>query len=116
MRIARFNHCLLHYRSSGCTVNKMDRATFDYYRDNTDEVFRRYESQGAGNSLLPHVFSAGQRVLDIGCGSGRDLGILHNLGVEAYGLEPVEAFRDLACRAHPELTGRIFTGSLPHDL
>ena len=94
----------------------MDQATFEYYRDNVEDVFARYESAGAGTGLLARVFSSGQRVLDIGCGSGRDMSRLSILGVDVYGLEPVEAFRGLACRAHPELEGRIFTGSLPNDI
>jgi 2-polyprenyl-3-methyl-5-hydroxy-6-metoxy-1,4-benzoquinol methylase len=53
---------------------RMDAQTLGYYAENASEVLNRYES--ATNSLLPIVesgFQKGGKVLDIGCGSGRDL-------------------------------------------
>ncbi len=95
----------------------MDTTTFEYYQHNVHEIFKRYEQNEAyDNSLLPHVFSKGQKVLDIGCGSGRDMSLLSEIGCEVYGIEPVEEFRTLAYNSHPELEGRIFTGSIPEDV
>src|SRR6056297_2698656 len=95
----------------------MDHATYEYYQDNAHEIFRRYEQNEAyDNSLLPHIFSKGQKVLDIGCGSGRDMSLLSAIGCDVYGIEPVEEFSKLACNSHPELEERIFSGSLPEDV
>ena len=92
----------------------MDDATIGYYNENAAEVARSYESAGQGvAALFPFVFSKGERVLDIGCGSGRDLAILRRLGVDAYGVEPAARLRAEAERIHPELRGRIFESALP---
>ncbi|MFP4179885.1 MAG: class I SAM-dependent methyltransferase [Spirochaetaceae bacterium] len=95
----------------------MDSNTLEYYKNNAREVFNRYESEEAvDNSLLPHVFSGGEKVLDIGCGSGRDMSLLKRTGAEVYGIEPVEELRQLAYQGHPELRERIFTGTLPEEI
>ncbi|OIQ85877.1 hypothetical protein GALL_322700 [mine drainage metagenome] len=46
-------------------------------------------------------------MLDVGCGSGRDLARLRALGYDACGVEPVDALRVEALRRYPELEGRI---------
>lgn len=92
----------------------MDLITLDYYRINAEELAHRYES--VPSSLAPKfssAFSPGGRVLDIGCGSGRDLAELHKLGFEAYGLDGTSQLVDLAQKLHPELKGRVVQGLLP---
>jgi SAM-dependent methyltransferase len=59
------------------------------------------------------AFSAGMRVLEIGCGSGRDLARLVEAGVEASGVEPCAAFRQHAEKTYPCLRGRIADDGLP---
>jgi SAM-dependent methyltransferase len=59
------------------------------------------------------AFPNGGRVLDVGCGSGRDLARLLALGYDGYGVEPSSTLRECAVAAHPELSGRIAEGSLP---
>ncbi len=59
------------------------------------------------------AFKAGDKVLDIGAGSGRDLAVLIGKGVDAYGIEPNEAMRTFALKKHPQLAGRVQPGSLP---
>lgn len=92
----------------------MDQLTINFYRDNAKEVAERYES--VVNDLSKYfseAFHTGQKVLDIGCGSGRDLSVLHSLGYETYGVDPTPQFIDLAQEIHPELKGRIIQGALP---
>lgn len=93
----------------------MDQPTLEYYRYNADDVFSRYESVPP-DTLLPQVFSESRTVLDIGCGSGRDMSLLHGLGLEVYGIEPSFELKGLAGTRHPELNNRIFSGSLPDDI
>jgi SAM-dependent methyltransferase len=62
---------------------------------------------------LAESLEEGASVLDIGCGSGRDLAMLRSRGFRAFGLEPSPAMRAEAVRAHPELADRIFEGGLP---
>ena len=92
----------------------MDSQTVNYYRENAAQIAKRYDeivsslSQHFENTFSPH-----SKLLDIGCGSGRDLSILHTLGHDCYGIDPTPEFVTLAQQAHPELIGRIAKGCLP---
>jgi len=92
----------------------MDQSTLKYYSDNAAQVAERYES--VVSNLSAHFadsFSKGGKVLDIGCGSGRDLGVLYKLGFDCYGVDPTPEFVTIAQLKHPELVGRIELGQLP---
>jgi 2-polyprenyl-3-methyl-5-hydroxy-6-metoxy-1,4-benzoquinol methylase len=92
----------------------MDQSTLKYYSDNAAQVAERYES--VVSDLSAHfvdAFSKGGRILDIGCGSGRDLAVLHQLGFDCYGVDPTPEFVAIAQHTHPELVGRIALGELP---
>jgi 2-polyprenyl-3-methyl-5-hydroxy-6-metoxy-1,4-benzoquinol methylase len=92
----------------------MDKPTLDYYAHHASEVAQRYE---VAPSPLAHrfakSFSSGGRILDIGCGSGRDLAQLHKQGFQPYGVDGTEVFVQLAQMLHPELKGRVVQGLLP---
>ena len=95
----------------------MDAATLRYYEDHAGEVAPRYEAVAGGvSSFFPFVFSRGERVLEIGAGSGRDAARLLALGVEVHAVEPSAALRERAPADHPELEGRLFHGFLPGGL
>jgi 2-polyprenyl-3-methyl-5-hydroxy-6-metoxy-1,4-benzoquinol methylase len=92
----------------------MDQSTLKYYSDNAAQVAERYES--VVSDLSAHFadsFSKGGKILDIGCGSGRDLAVLHKLGFDCYGVDPVLEFVEIAQQIHPELNNRIALGKLP---
>jgi 2-polyprenyl-3-methyl-5-hydroxy-6-metoxy-1,4-benzoquinol methylase len=92
----------------------MDQSTLKYYSDNAAQVAERYES--VVSDLSEHFvdsFSKGGKILDIGCGSGRDLAVLHKLGFDCYGVDPTPELVAIAQRTHPELVGRIALGELP---
>lgn len=92
----------------------MDQKTLDYYKANAKELVQRYES--VASSLAPHfalAFSPGGRVLDIGCGSGRDLAELHKLGFQSFGLDGTPQLVELAQQLHSELKGRVIWATLP---
>ena len=92
----------------------MDQNTLKYYSDNAAQVAERYES--VVSDLSAHFadsFSKGGKVLDIGCGSGRDLAVLYKLGFDCYGVDPVLEFVEIAQQIHPELENRIALGKLP---
>jgi SAM-dependent methyltransferase len=59
------------------------------------------------------AFAPGARVLDVGCGMGRDLAVLREMGFDAYGIEPHDAMRSRAIERHPQLAGRIAAAALP---
>lgn len=92
----------------------MDDRTLSWYDAQGASTAARYEAvpsplQGRLRSLLP----SGCRVLDIGCGSGRDLAFLLSEGFDAWGLEPSATMRAQALAIHPELLGRVLAGGLP---
>lgn len=91
-----------------------DEKTIAYYQYNVRDVFARYEA--VKSPLLPYfpmAFLPGSRVLDVGCASGRDLKALLAQGYDAYGIEPVDAMREMAIAHAPELSSRIQAGQLP---
>jgi SAM-dependent methyltransferase len=92
----------------------MDDPTLNYYSKNAKDVAQRYEA--APSSLAPrfsNAFVSGGRILDIGCGSGRDLAELGRQGFQPFGLDGTPEFVQLAQELHPELIGRITQGVLP---
>lgn len=96
------------------TMMRVDPKTLAYYTENATEIARRYESVVSPvERYFAMAFTPGARVLDVGCGSGRDAARLLNCGYDAYGIEPVEGLRHAATAVHPELVGRISEGGLP---
>ena len=72
----------------------MDEATLEYYEKNAAVIAPGYDAASAGvSALFPFVFKPGQRVLDIGAGSGRDMARLLSLGIDVWGIEPSDSMR-----------------------
>lgn len=93
----------------------MDQQTVNYYEANAASVALRYESvESPVAHLFQLAFSNKARVLDIGCGSGRDLAALTSKGYDAYGLEPSYGLRLAAFESHPEICDRIADAALPN--
>lgn len=73
--------------------------------------------QESARSAISHhfesAFAPGARVLDAGCGMGRDLAVLLELGFDAWGIEPHDAMRAHAIERHPQLAPRIAAAALP---
>ncbi|MFO1489431.1 MAG: hypothetical protein U1F77_05500 [Kiritimatiellia bacterium] len=62
----------------------MDPATHAYYDDHAAELARRYDAAPDGVSgLFTQAFEGRTTVLDVGCGSGRDVRRLVKLGFDA---------------------------------
>ncbi|MDD5090342.1 MAG: class I SAM-dependent methyltransferase [Candidatus Wallbacteria bacterium] len=92
----------------------MDRDTLIYYSQNASEVFERYESVSGGIAdYFIRAFPEPCRILDIGCGSGRDLRTLLSLGHDAYGIEPCSELREKTYEKYPDLKSRITEAGLP---
>jgi hypothetical protein len=91
----------------------MDPKTIQYYDDHGDELFATYSRTNSGPAKYFKVaFPPGSEILDIGAGSGRDMGILIHEKYEAYGAEPSNRLRELALQT-PGLAGKIWEGALP---
>lgn len=94
----------------------MDKKTLHYYSVNNEKVAARYEAaQSPLANKFSTTFAAGGKVLDIGCGSGRDVAVLHSQGFDAYGVDPTVELIDAALKAHPELQGRLAIGHAQSD-
>ncbi len=92
----------------------MDASTLNYYSSNARDIAQRYEAaQSSLAARFATSFAPGGRILDIGCGSGRDLTELGKQGFQPYGLDGTPEFVQLAQELHPELKGRIAQGLLP---
>ena len=59
------------------------------------------------------AFAPGSRVLDVGCGKGRDVVALLDMSFDAYGVEPNDAMRARAIERDPRLASRIAPAALP---
>ena len=84
-------------------------STIDYYNRNADEYFARTAEvtfDEIYNRFLKYIPDGG-RIMDLGCGSGRDVKWLCNHGYEAYGLD---ASRELVSKASDEYDIPVFTG------
>ena len=92
----------------------MDYKTEQFYHNNVNDVFAQYEAvKSPVAQHFPLAFRAGAKVLDIGCGSGRDLKALLDEGYDAFGIEPVEALRLKIIEHSPHLNDRVSSGVLP---
>ncbi len=76
----------------------MDQPTFDFYEQHSQTYANLTRSMDVAVwiqkflSLLPHK----SQIVDIGCGSGRDLKIFYQQGYEAIGIEKVPALARLS--------------------
>jgi SAM-dependent methyltransferase len=85
----------------------------------TAAFYDRWAATGreAPRSAISHQFAAafapGARVLDVGCGMGRDVVALLDMGFDAYGVEPNDAMRAQALARDPRLGERVAAAALP---
>jgi ubiquinone/menaquinone biosynthesis C-methylase UbiE/SOS-response transcriptional repressor LexA len=96
----------------------LDTKTSTYYSRNAEQlagkyatVLRQYEEH------LITAFAKAHKILDVGCGTGRDLAWLLRMGKDAYGVDPSKEMLGVArsCLAQQGLSGqgRLFEGELP---
>jgi len=93
----------------------MDVATINYYSENAKDVAERYESVVSSLSMsFKDAFSPRSKLIDVGCGSGRDLALLASLGHDCYGADATPEFVALSQSLHPELQGKVIRATLPN--
>ncbi len=85
----------------------------------TNAFYDDWAAHGAENprSAMSHhferAFAPGGRVLDVGCGKGRDLVALLDMGFDAHGVEPHAAMRAQALARDARVPGRVADATLP---
>lgn len=96
----------------------MSDSTIQYYTTHVKDLVRRYESADVPDlqSLLAGSFSPGARVLELGCGSGRDAAFMLENGFDVTASDGVQEMIDAAAACHPALAGRLCRICLPRDL
>ena len=94
----------------------MDDKTIEFYDRNASEIAKRYEQIESSVVATASRLRSHGSVLDVGCGSGRDLSHLASLGFDVYGVDASKHLIDEAIERHPELKDRVFFGALPHRL
>ena len=94
----------------------MDQATIDFYDRNAREQVARYESADMSHLdhlLLRHLPEQGARVLELGCGSGREAAFLLQAGYDIHGSDASAGMIAEALHRHPELGGRLTCTAVP---
>ena len=83
-------------------LRKISRTTLAHYEQNADgfwEGTRDHDVSQNIRALLSHLGPGPLRILDLGCGPGRDLRAFRELGHEPVGLDGAARFVEMA-RAH----------------
>jgi SAM-dependent methyltransferase len=92
----------------------MDPETVEFYTTHAPEMAGSYAvAQSGVESLFPVAFPKGIRVLDLGCGSGRDLNALLDIGYDAHGVDASPEMLRQAASHFPRLEGRLTHDHLP---
>jgi 2-polyprenyl-3-methyl-5-hydroxy-6-metoxy-1,4-benzoquinol methylase len=98
------------------TGGLMDEATVAYYDDHAAEVSRRFETANMSRIhgyLLSHMPGKGARVMEIGCGSGRDAAFLLANGYDIRAIDASRGLIEEALKIHPELHDRLAVAGVP---
>lgn len=92
--------------------------TLDYYREHAREAAKRYEQVDSRLFLreLPIWVPNKAKILDLGCGSGRDAAFLLSEEYDVYGIDGSQEMVQEAQQLHPELSGRLQAQALPSRL
>ena len=92
--------------------------TIHFYDENAPDLAATYESVDFSrlDSAFAQVLEPGCRVLELGCGSGRDAAALSGRGFDVTAVDGSDAMIREAGRLHPELRGRLTHLRLPDTL
>jgi SAM-dependent methyltransferase len=93
-------------------------TTLSYYQNNASELSKRYESAEVSNlhKILLETFTTNSKLLDIGCGSGRDTKFMVNNGYNLIAIDGSENMIKEAKRIHPTIKPYFFVRELPFQL
>jgi SAM-dependent methyltransferase len=93
-------------------------TTLSYYTARWEDLVLRYESADVTElqALLAASFPPGARLLELGCGSGRDAAFMLANGFDVIASDAVQEMIDAAAACHPALAGRLCRICLPLDL
>ena len=83
----------------------MENSTLKYYEKNSREITEKYENIDMKNlqQKLTEVFTNKDKILELGCGSGRDAAYLISHGYDVTVSDGSQNMLDEAIKLHPEL-------------
>jgi SAM-dependent methyltransferase len=93
-------------------------STLEYYDRHAERIAAHYEEVDFSATLEPVIAAlpAGARVLELGCGSGRDAAALLARGFDVTATDGSAEILAEAARHHPELSHRLIHHALPGEL
>ena len=96
----------------------MGQSTLNYYNQNCLTVAERYESADVTqlHDFLSTSFNPGGRLLELGCGSGRDAAFMVRRGFRMLATDGSAPMVEQAKKYHPELAGHVIHLKLPDGL
>jgi SAM-dependent methyltransferase len=92
--------------------------TLRYYEENAGNLYPKYETVDMTHlhDLVRQHFAEECRILEIGCGSGRDTAAFLQDGYDVAALDGSREMLLAALRLHPQLSGRTVQHNLPERL
>ena len=92
--------------------------TIEYYNQNAAEFCDKHDSVrlGAFYEAMRLEFSKGSKLIEIGCGSGRDAALAIQDGYDVIALDGSENLLKEIPKRHPELAGKLYFAILPAKL
>ena len=89
--------------------------TLLHYNQEAENISSRYEKADMSSlyEIITGTFAAKSRLLELGCGSGRDAGILLRSGLDIIATDGSPSMLKQAAALHPELKGRLLQYELP---
>lgn len=96
----------------------MDRSTLNYYSQNALKVAQRYESADVRqlHDFLSSSLKPGGKLLELGCGSGRDAAFMVSQGFKVLATDGCASMVQQANLHHPELAAHLLHLELPDGL
>lgn len=82
------------------TINSYDEIAEEYCERTLEEGDREFQEKMLDRTL--NQLGEGARIIDLGCGDGRDTSYLCEKGADAVGIDLSRSMIDLARRKHPD--------------
>ncbi|MCT7464890.1 class I SAM-dependent methyltransferase [Aliarcobacter cryaerophilus] len=94
------------------------KNTLNYYEINYKNLSIKYENADVNEiqNILFKTFEKKSKLLEIGCGSGRDASFMTSNGFDVIGIDGSKNMIDEAKKNHPKLSTKLFNKTLPNDL
>lgn len=96
----------------------MENNTLLYYQNNSLSLVDRYESADVSEvqQLLLQTFHTNGKLLEIGCGSGRDASFMIKNNYNVFAIDGSENMIREAKKNHPNLSNNLLHRVLPNEL